>query len=171
MLASKPPREASTNSAAEPLNHVVFIRPSGCHFELDKVREDRYPSPTHLALIEKWISRDRLHDYLRVLIDKVEQDTFPSIPMLRASSAWPSACRAPNTGTHENGSTLELPPRRPSLEKRLRHPLQTHRTSTNAELSTAANTDQHTTTEIDQLPRTLAGTEPKRKRAGRGGLG
>ena len=52
-------------------------------FLLDKVREDRYPSPTHLALIEKWISRDRVHDYLRVLIDKVEQDTFPSIPMLR----------------------------------------------------------------------------------------
>ncbi len=52
-------------------------------FLLDKVREDRYPSPTHLALIEKWISRDGVPDYLPVLIDKVEQDTFPSIPMLR----------------------------------------------------------------------------------------
>jgi hypothetical protein len=50
---------------------------------LDKVREERYPSPTHLTLIEKWISRDRVPDYLRVLIDKVEQDTFPSIPMIR----------------------------------------------------------------------------------------
>ena len=107
-------------------------------FLLDKVREDRYPSPTHLALIEKWISRDRVPDYLRVLIDKVEQDTFPSIPMLRRIRRVPSACRNPNTGTHENGSTLELPPRRPGLEKGLRHPLRSHRTSTNAALSTAA---------------------------------
>jgi hypothetical protein len=30
-------------------------------FLLDKVREDRYPSPTHLALIEKWISRGTGH--------------------------------------------------------------------------------------------------------------
>jgi hypothetical protein len=52
-------------------------------FLLDKVREDRYPSPTHLALIEKWIPRDMVPDYLRVLIDKVEQDNFPSICMLR----------------------------------------------------------------------------------------
>jgi hypothetical protein len=49
-------------------------------FLLDKVREDRYPSPTHLALIEKRISRDRVPEYLRVLIDKVEQDTFPEHP-------------------------------------------------------------------------------------------
>jgi hypothetical protein len=107
-------------------------------FLLDKVREDRYPSPTHLALIEKWISRDRVHDYLRVLIDKVEQDTFRASPCSAASSAWPSACRAPNTGVHENRPTLNLPPRPPSLEKMFRHPLQTHRTRTNAGVSTAA---------------------------------
>jgi hypothetical protein len=50
---------------------------------LDKVREDRYPSCTHLDLIERWIPRRMIPEYLEVLKEKVEQDCYPSIPMLR----------------------------------------------------------------------------------------
>jgi hypothetical protein len=52
-------------------------------FLLEKVREDAYPSTTHLDLIEQSIPRYMIPEYLEVLMDKVEQDRFPSIPMLR----------------------------------------------------------------------------------------
>ena len=50
---------------------------------LDKVREDRFPSPTQLEMIELVIPREMVPDYLEVLIDKVADDNMPSIPMLR----------------------------------------------------------------------------------------
>jgi hypothetical protein len=79
-------------------------------FLLDKVREDRYPSPTHLALIEKWISRDRVHDYLRVLIDKVEQGTFPSIPMLRRIQRVAECLPRSENGYSREPADAEAPP-------------------------------------------------------------
>jgi hypothetical protein len=51
-------------------------------FLIEKVREDAYPSTTHLDLIEQSIPRYMIPEYLAVLMDKVEQDRFPSIPML-----------------------------------------------------------------------------------------
>jgi hypothetical protein len=50
---------------------------------LDKVRQDPFPSWTHMQLIEESIPRALIPDYLEVLYDKVGRDTFPSIPMLR----------------------------------------------------------------------------------------
>ena len=50
---------------------------------LDKVREDRYPSYTQLDLIERWIPRRMIPEYLEVLKEKVEQDCYPSIPKVR----------------------------------------------------------------------------------------
>jgi hypothetical protein len=52
-------------------------------FLLDIVRADPYPSVNHLALIEQVIPRWMVSDYLDVLLEKVEQDTYPSIPLLR----------------------------------------------------------------------------------------
>jgi hypothetical protein len=52
-------------------------------FLLRRVRRDDYPSTTQLDLIEKSIPRDMLDEYLRVLVDKVAHDMFPSIPLLR----------------------------------------------------------------------------------------
>jgi hypothetical protein len=49
---------------------------------LEKVRNDAFPSATHMALIEDSIPREMVPDYLEVLMDKVTQDTVPSIPML-----------------------------------------------------------------------------------------
>ena len=52
-------------------------------FLLRRVGRDEYPSTTQLDLIEKSISRELLDDYLRVLVDKVAHDRFPSVPLLR----------------------------------------------------------------------------------------
>jgi hypothetical protein len=52
-------------------------------FLLRRVRRDDYPSTTQLDLIEKSLPREMLPQYLRVLVDKVAHDTFPSIPLLR----------------------------------------------------------------------------------------
>ena len=52
-------------------------------FLLSRVRRDDYPSTTQLDLIEKSIPREMLDEYLRVLVDKVAHDMFPSIPLLR----------------------------------------------------------------------------------------
>ena len=50
---------------------------------LDKVREDHYPSTTHLNLIEEVIPQAMIPDYLEVLMDKAAEDTIPSVPMLQ----------------------------------------------------------------------------------------
>ena len=50
---------------------------------LDKIRADRYPSATHMALIEESIPREMIEDYLEILVDKVADDSWPSVPMLR----------------------------------------------------------------------------------------
>ena len=52
-------------------------------FLLRRVRRDDYPSTTQLDLIEKSIPREMLPQYVRVLVDKVAHDMFPSIPLLR----------------------------------------------------------------------------------------
>ena len=52
-------------------------------FLLRRVRRDDYPSTTQLDLIEKSLPREMLPQYLRVLVDKVAHDMFPSIPLLR----------------------------------------------------------------------------------------
>ena len=58
--------------------HGLFVQ-----FLMDKVRQDPYPSWTHMELIEQSIPPALLPDYLEVLFEKVGRDTFPSIPMLR----------------------------------------------------------------------------------------
>jgi hypothetical protein len=53
---------------------------------LDKVRNDPYPSATQLQLIEESLPQELIPDYLEVLIEKAQQDKFPSIPLLRRIS-------------------------------------------------------------------------------------
>ena len=52
-------------------------------FLLRRVRRDDYPSTTQLDLIEKSIPPEMLAQYLRVLVDKVAHDRYPSVPLLR----------------------------------------------------------------------------------------
>jgi hypothetical protein len=49
---------------------------------MEKVREDRYPSATHMALIEQALPAQWIPAYLEILFEKVAEDANPSIPML-----------------------------------------------------------------------------------------
>ena len=51
-------------------------------FLLHKVRHDTYPSSTYMDLIERWIPRKLVDDYLEVLVEKVSESEFPSIDLL-----------------------------------------------------------------------------------------
>ena len=50
---------------------------------LEQIRRDNYPSATHMAMLEQTIPPDLLGEYLTVLLTKVADDQWPSIPMLR----------------------------------------------------------------------------------------
>jgi hypothetical protein len=50
---------------------------------LEHIRRDNYPSATHMAMLEQTIPPDLLGEYLTVLLSKVVNDQWPSIPMLR----------------------------------------------------------------------------------------
>jgi hypothetical protein len=54
---------------------------------LDKIREDPYPSATQMSLVESVIPKAMVSDYLEVLIEKVAQDEWPSLPMLKRIAA------------------------------------------------------------------------------------
>jgi len=50
---------------------------------MEKVRDDRYPSATQMAIIEEILPREMVSDYLEILIEKAAEDKVPSIPMLQ----------------------------------------------------------------------------------------
>lgn len=50
---------------------------------LERVRKDRYPSWTHIQLIEQLIPQSMQREYVNILLEKVLSDSQPSIPMLR----------------------------------------------------------------------------------------
>ena len=49
---------------------------------LEKVREDQYPSGAQMDLIEASIPHSMISDYVEVLVEKITQDTYPSLPMI-----------------------------------------------------------------------------------------
>jgi len=49
---------------------------------IERVRQDKYPSATHMDLIEQTMPPYLMRDYLNVLLEKVVRDTWPSIPMI-----------------------------------------------------------------------------------------
>ena len=50
---------------------------------IERVRQDHYPSATHMALIEQTLPAQLIPDYVEILLEKVAQDRNPSISMLR----------------------------------------------------------------------------------------
>jgi len=57
---------------------AMFIR-----MLMEKVRQDRHPSTTHMAIIEQALPPQWIPDYLEILLEKIADDPHPSIPMLR----------------------------------------------------------------------------------------
>jgi hypothetical protein len=50
---------------------------------LQRIREDEYPSATEMQLLESIMPRSMVSEYLGVLLEKVQADTWPSIPMMQ----------------------------------------------------------------------------------------
>lgn len=50
---------------------------------LERVRQDKYPSWTHMQILEEMLPRSLQREYLNVLLEKVISDSSPSISMLR----------------------------------------------------------------------------------------
>jgi hypothetical protein len=50
---------------------------------IEKVREDRHPSTTHMNLIEQSIPDAWLPEYIDVLLEKIEGENYPSTSMLK----------------------------------------------------------------------------------------
>jgi hypothetical protein len=52
-------------------------------FLMERVRADQYPSATQMLMIEQNIPREMVPDYLDILFEKVADETWPSMDMLR----------------------------------------------------------------------------------------
>ena len=50
---------------------------------LTRIRSDRYPSSTHMAMLESTASDRVLVEYILHLMERIEDDPNPSIPMMR----------------------------------------------------------------------------------------
>ena len=50
---------------------------------LQRIRQDHYPSATEMQLLESIIPKSMVSEYLDVLLEKIQSDTWPSIPMMR----------------------------------------------------------------------------------------
>jgi hypothetical protein len=57
---------------------VLTVREQVLDLLLEKVAEDRYPSPAMLDDIEQLLTPWRREDYADVLLDKIRQDRYPS---------------------------------------------------------------------------------------------
>jgi hypothetical protein len=60
---------------------------------MDKVRQDRHPSTTHMAIIEQALPPEWIPDYLEILFEKIADDPHPSISMLHRIAGLVDAAR------------------------------------------------------------------------------
>lgn len=50
---------------------------------LDKIRDDRFPSPSMMNMVERDLDEQRLLDYAEVLLEKIQGDRYPSPDMIK----------------------------------------------------------------------------------------
>ena len=50
---------------------------------LDHIRSDVYPSGTHMDMLESFASPRMRLEYALHLMDRIQQETYPSIPMMQ----------------------------------------------------------------------------------------
>jgi hypothetical protein len=60
---------------------------------VQRVRQDRHPSATHMAMIEQALPAQMIPAYVEILLEKVAQDQNPSVSMLRRISQLLDAAR------------------------------------------------------------------------------
>lgn len=54
---------------------------------MEKVEQDPYPSTTVLDLIEELLTDDEVQAYAAILMDRVRDEEFPSLDMIKRLSA------------------------------------------------------------------------------------
>jgi hypothetical protein len=59
-------------------NRAAFAR-----ILMDMIERDRFPSPAQMDILENVIPAPLVPEYMNILLEKVMEDRFPSIPMLR----------------------------------------------------------------------------------------
>ena len=64
-------------------NNNAEYRAKYLRIMMERVREDRHPSTTHMDLIEQALPAQWIPDYLDILLEKVAEDGQPSISMLK----------------------------------------------------------------------------------------
>ncbi len=69
------------------------VRASFLQMLMERVRQDRHPSATHMAMIEQALPAQLIPAYVEILLEKVSKDQNPSIPMLRRISQLVDAAR------------------------------------------------------------------------------
>ena len=56
---------------------------------LDKVREDQYPSTSHLDMLQSMLrDQDEVEAFTSVLMERIGQETYPSMDHLRRLKAY-----------------------------------------------------------------------------------
>jgi hypothetical protein len=50
---------------------------------MDRVREDTHPSPAQMTIIEQLLPAELVPEYLEILVEKVTNDRWPSVPMMQ----------------------------------------------------------------------------------------
>jgi hypothetical protein len=75
------------------MDNNVQARAQFAQILLERVRQDRYPSATHMSMIEQLLPPQWIPDYLEVLFEKVADDPHPSIPMLHRIARMVEAAR------------------------------------------------------------------------------
>jgi hypothetical protein len=66
----------------QPTDPTEIVRSRLLAALMDKVSQDTYPSTTMLDTIEELLTPDDVDDYTDLLLSKIEDDQFPSIPMI-----------------------------------------------------------------------------------------
>jgi uncharacterized protein (DUF2132 family) len=50
---------------------------------VDKIRQDDYPSPTMMNIVESHMTEEQLPEYLDMLMEKIQSSQYPSMDMIR----------------------------------------------------------------------------------------
>ena len=50
---------------------------------LERIRSDEHPSATHMDMFESVASPQQLVAYILELLERIEDETYPSIPMMQ----------------------------------------------------------------------------------------
>ena len=50
---------------------------------IDRIRQDNYPSPTMMNIVESHMTEEQLPQYLDMLMEKIQDSQYPSMDMIR----------------------------------------------------------------------------------------